>query len=192
MKEELEICVKCFDSYEKLMKKLEKKNFVIKEDFQLNDIYMISKDIDINNTDVYEILNDYVLLRETVGKNKWLVHKYKEFNDKKEIIKQGKSQCKIIDINKAKEFMESLGYKDLFSIEDHVVLVSNGKNELYIQHLSNGDIYIEMEQENIYSDNLNGNDIDEMIKNLNKYKFKIGDFYFENKSINCLKEIKGE
>ena len=192
MKEELEICVRCFDSYEKLMKKLEKKNFVIKEDFQLNDIYMISKDIDINNTDVYEILNDYVLLRETVGKNKWLVHKYKEFNDKKEIIKQGKSQCKIIDINKAKEFMESLGYKDLFSIEDHVVLVSNGKNELYIQHLSNGDIYIEMEQENIYSDNLNGNDIDEMIKNLNKYKFKIGDFYFENKSINCLKEIKGE
>ena len=88
--------------------------------------------------------------------------------------------------------MKSLGYKELFKIEDHNTLVSNGENELYIQVLSNGEIYIEMEQKNIYSENLNGNDIDEMVKNLNKYKLNIGNFYFENKSINCLKSIKGE
>ena len=51
---------------------------------------------------------------------------------------------------------------------------------------------MEMEEKNIYSENLNGNDIDEMVKNLNKYKLNIGDFYFENKSINCSKSIKGE
>ena len=37
--------------------------------------------------------------------------------------------------------------------------------------------------------NLNGEDIDEMIGNLKKYKLNIGDFYFENKSINCLKNL---
>ena len=192
MKEELEICVKCYDSYEKIISKLEEFGFEIREDFQLNDIYMINKDIDINSVDDYQILSDYILIRETVGKNKWLVHKYKIFNDKKEIIKQGKSQCKVIDVDKSKEFMGSIGYKELFVIEDHNVLVSNGENELYVQSLSNGDIYIEMEQENIYSDNLNGKDIDEMISNLKKYNLNIGDFYFENKSINCLKSIKGE
>ena len=72
MNEELEICVKCFDSYEKIMKKLKKYNFTIKEDFQLNDIYMIENNIDINKLDDYVILSNYILIRETVGKNKWL------------------------------------------------------------------------------------------------------------------------
>lgn len=192
MNEELEICVKCFDSYEKIMKKLKKYNFTVKEDFQLNDIYMIENNIDINKLEDYAILSNYILIRETIGKNKWLVHKYKEFNDKKEIVKQENNKCKVIDVDDAFKFMKSLGYKELFKIEDHNTLVSNGENELYIQVLSNGDIYIEMEQKNIYSENLNGNDIDEMVKNLNKYKLNIGDFYFENKSINCLKSIKGE
>ena len=192
MNEELEICVKCFDSYEKIMKKLKKYNFTVKEDFQLNDIYMIENNIDINKLDDYAILSNYILIRETIGKNKWLVHKYKEFNDKKEIVKQENSKCKVTDVDAAFEFMKSLGYKELFKIDDHNTLVSNGENELYIQVLSNGEIYIEMEQKNIYSENLNGNDIDEMVKNLNKYKLNIGNFYFENKSINCLKSIKGE
>lgn len=146
MKEELEICVKCFDSYDRIMDKLKNQNFNIKEDFQLNDIYMIKDTIDIYKTENYQILNDYILLREVVDKNKYLVHKYKEFNNKNEIIKQGKSQCKIVDIDKSKTFIESLGYKELFTIKDHNILVSNGENELYIQVLSNGEIYIEMEQ----------------------------------------------
>ena len=36
MKEELEICVKCYDSYEEIISKLEGFGFEIKEDFQLN------------------------------------------------------------------------------------------------------------------------------------------------------------
>ena len=68
MHEELEICVRSFDNYEEIMNKLD--GFVIKEDFQLNDIYMISKDIDemINSLNKYNLsIGDFYFENKSIN-----------------------------------------------------------------------------------------------------------------------------
>ena len=53
MKNELEICVKCLNTKEEVIDKLQNQGFKIKEDFTLKDIYYVKKD-KVNNF-VYEM-----------------------------------------------------------------------------------------------------------------------------------------
>ncbi len=187
MNKEIEICVKCYDSLEELNKKLKLNKFVVKEDFILKDIYMSNELKEIKNKNYPNLLSDYLLIRETVGKRKTIVHKCKKYDGNGGIINQKNSKCGILDIKNAYDLLLSIGYREFLRLEDHNILVSNNKNELYIQVLSSGDIYIEMESRQIYSPIKNGENIQELINSLKQYNFNIGDFFFENKAINTLK-----
>lgn len=178
MKNELEICVRCLVSFEELKTKLLDMGFRVQEDFQLNDIYMIkdSKEISLDNAD--EILSNYVLVRETVGKRIMLVLKTKEFNEKGEIVFQNSVKCKIDNKIDGYNLMTNLGYKKFLELNIHNILLSNGKNEMYIQDVDGLGVFIEMEQKNMLLDNNNGDTLEEMIDNLKKYKLPIDDTYF--------------
>ena len=81
-----------------------------------------------------------------------------------------------------------MGYKKFLEVKDHNILVSNGVNEIYIQDVKDLGIFLEMEQKNIYSNNCNGNDINEIIENINSYKLNIDKSnYFVNKALEKLK-----
>lgn len=189
MKNELEICVKCLDSVEETITKLKNLGFVIKEDFILKDTYYVKNDIEVTLANSNNLLSNYVLIRET-EKGINFVLKEKHLDNNGAIINQSSCKCPILDKDKGDTFIKNLGYKELLKINDHNYLLSNGKNEIYVQDVEGLGVYIEMEQKNIYSDNNNGDDINEMISILNSYKLNIKiDNYFVKKSFDMLEKI---
>ena len=190
MKEELEICVRALVPFNELYDDMIKKGFHEQENFILNDIYMVKDEVEVSLENEEVIFSNYVLIRETVGKRKMLVLKHKEVNEYGEITKQESVKCPITDIYKAYDFMKAIGYKKLFEISDHNVLMSNGKNEIYIQDVKGIGTYVEMEQKNLLLENNNGDTIDEMKNILKEYNLKIDTSdYFVRKAYDALKNI---
>lgn len=190
MKKELEICVKALVPFKEIINDMLEKGFHVQEEFQLNDIYMVQNDKEISLKEADRLLSNYVLVRETVGKRIMLTLKNKEINSKGEIVKQSSVKCQITNIDDGYKFMKELGYKKLLEIRDHNILLSNGKNEIYVQDVEGLGTYIEMEQKNLLLDNNNGNNIEEMINTLNSYNLKIDKSnYFAKKSYDMLKKV---
>ena len=188
MKNELEICVKCLNTKEEVIDKLQNQGFKIKEDFILKDIYYVKKDKVISLDNSNELLSNYVLIRQTLPKNVVCFKlKEKKFDELGNILNQSSCSCEVKDKQKAIIFIENLGYKELLKINDHNILMSNGKNEIYIQDVENLGVYLEMEQKNIYSTNDNGKDIKEIINNLSSYNLNIDkNNYFVKKAYDML------
>ena len=78
LKFEKEITVKVISDYDTLNQKLLENGFIIKEEYIVNDIYMINKNINLSKLDSLEILKKCILVRDIVGIKKALVYKYKE------------------------------------------------------------------------------------------------------------------
>ena len=187
MKEELEICVRSLVTFNELYDDMIKKGFHEQENFVLNDIYLVKDDMEVSLENEKAIFSNYVLIRETVGKRKMFVLKHKEVKENGEV-KQESIKCPITDIDKAYDFMKVLGYKKLFEISDHNILMSNGKNEIYIQDVKGIGTYVEMEQKNLLLENNNGNTIEEMKSILKEYNLKIDtNDYFVRKAYDALK-----
>ena len=188
MKNELEICVKCLNTKEEVIDKLQNQGFKIKEDFTLKDIYYVKKDKVISLDNSNELLSNYVLIRQTLPKNVVCFKlKEKKFDELGNILNKSSCSCEVKDKQKAIIFIENLGYKELLKINDHNILMSNGKNEIYIQDVEDLGVYLEMEQKNIYSTNDNGKDINEIINNLNSYNLNIDkNNYFVKKAYDML------
>lgn len=171
--EEKEICLKSNVSFEKLKNIMFDMGFKIQEDFQMNDIYMISKDIEISleNSDV--IFKNNILVRETVGKKILLVNKIKELDKNGVVVNEHSVKCPITDAQAGYNFLCSIGYKKAFELKDHNLLLTNGVNEIYIQDVEGLGTYIEMEQKNLLLKNTNGDTIDELVNTIKKYNLPL-------------------
>lgn len=190
MKKELEICVRSLVGFEELKSKMMDMGFKVQEDFQLNDIYMIENDKEISMDVAEDILSNYVLVRETVGKKIMLVFKNKKINEKGEIISQKSVKCQINNKEDGYNFMTNLGYKKFLELNDHNVLLTNGINEIYIQDVSGLGVYLEMEHKNLLLDNSNGDTLEEMINNLKQYNLPIDEEdFFAKKAYDMLSKI---
>ena len=165
----MEICLKSTVSFEELKSIMFDIGFKVQEDFQMNDIYMINKvvDISLDNKDV--IFKDNILVRETVGKKILLVNKIKELDDNGIVIGERSIKCPITDSKSGYKFLCSIGYKKAFELRDHNLLVTNGVNEIYIQDVEGLGTYIEMEQKNLLLKETNGDSIDELVNTIKKY-----------------------
>lgn len=172
MKNELEITVLVKTDYDTLKNELNKNGFIVKEEYELNDYYMISQDIDIFKSNKLDVLKKCILVREIVDIKKSLLYKYKKFADNGDIIEQGKVECPVEDIQKAVDFMQSINYKKLFSIYDKCIVYANDNTELIVQLVNNKYIFIEMEYKPAYIDR-QYKDIGELIEDINKYNLSI-------------------
>ena len=162
MNYENEITVEIDTSLEELVSILESKGFKLREEYDLNDIYLINK-LD-KKGDYLSMLNKCVLIRHIIEKDKetkMLTYKYKEYNDKKEITKQGKVKVKIDDIDNSKLLFEKLGFEELLRINDHMLVYASDKDEFVIQNVNGKHIYIEIEDKCNYANRFY-NSIDEM------------------------------
>lgn len=167
--EEKEICLKSNVSFEELKSIMFNIGFKVQEDFQMNDIYMINKNIDISLDNKDVIFKDNVLVRETVGKRILLVNKIKELDDNGVVIGERSVKCPINDSISGYNFLCSIGYKKAFELKDHNLLLTNGVNEIYIQDVEGLGTYVEMEQKNLLLENTNGDTIDELVDSIKKY-----------------------
>lgn len=167
--EEKEICLKSNVPFEELKSIMFNIGFKVQEDFQMNDIYMINKNIDISLDNKDVIFKDNVLVRETVGKRILLVNKMKELDDNGVVIGERSVKCPINDSISGYNFLCSIGYKKAFELKDHNLLLTNGVNEIYIQDVEGLGTYVEMEQKNLLLENTNGDTIDELVDSIKKY-----------------------
>lgn len=167
--EEKEICLKSNVPFEELKSIMFNIGFKVQEDFQMNDIYMINKNIDISLDNKDVIFKDNILVRETVGKRILLVNKIKELDDNGVVIGERSVKCPINDSISGYNFLCSIGYKKAFELKDHNLLLTNGVNEIYIQDVEGLGTYVEMEQKNLLLENTNGDTIDELVDSIKKY-----------------------
>ena len=192
MKTEIEITVLVTTDYETLNKQLINQNFKIKEQYQLNDVYMIDKNINLKSLKPLEILKKCILVRDIADIEKELLYKYKEYDSNGDIVKQGKVKCIIDDIQSGINFMEAINYEKLLTINDTCIVYSNEDIELVVQLVNNKYIFIELEnrEENVgnYDDIVNA--LKEKIKSLNISIDKTD--YFVKKAEIILKEVLEE
>lgn len=162
MKYEKEITVLINSTYNDLHQHLLKNNFKIIDEYQLDDIYMVPKDIVIKKLNALEVLKHCILLRNIDGDQK-ITYKYKEYSENKDIIKQGKVQCNITDVEDAKKLFEAINYTKLIEIKDRNIVYSNNIFEIVVQLVNDKYIFIEMEDNN-ESTNKFYESIEDMIK----------------------------
>ena len=184
MKYENEITVEVICTKEELKDVLEEKGFSLKEEYEIEDVYMINKDYIL--TDNYlDALKHCILVRNIIEEKetkKTITYKYKEYNELGDIVKQGKIDCRIEDINTAIELLKAMNYKELIHINDKLSVYANDKTEFVVQEVNNKHIYIELEDKCNYIDR-NYHDTSEMITDLNSYSLPIDNTnYFVKKA----------
>ena len=190
MKYENEITVEIDISLDELKNILKNNHFKVVDDYYINDIYMLDKNY-IEEKDYLEKLKHCVLIRNIIADNEnkvILTYKYKEYNDKKEIINQGKVDCYILSINEGLNLLNAIGYEELIRINDHIIVYANEEDELAIQLVNDKHIYIEIEE---VCNNINKkySNIKEMKNVLSKYQIPIKDNnYFVKKAEIEIKE----
>ena len=81
MKTETEITVTVKCDYNTLKQELEKNNFNIVEEYEIRDIYMIDKRIDLKLLSILDILKKCIIVRDIVNIKKVLLYKYKKFSE---------------------------------------------------------------------------------------------------------------
>lgn len=189
MKKEREITVLVTTDYEKLKNELEKNNFQIVEEYELNDAYMIDKNIETSQLSTLEILWKCILVRDVVNVEKLLVYKEKKYAENWDILEEWKVECPITDVSKAIDFMNSINYKTLFQIHDECKVFTNNESELVVQLVNNKYIFIEMESKCRHIDRYY-NSIDELKEDINRYNLPIDTTsYFVKKAEIILKSI---
>ena len=189
MQMEAEISVLVKTDYEILQKELKENNFLLKEEYVVNDIYMIDENVNISNMSYLDILKKCILVRDIVGFEKVLLYKYKKYAENGDILEQGKVRCPITDVDKVVKFMEAIHYKRLFDISDKCIVYANDKSELVVQLVNDKYIFIEMESTGDYIDR-EYKDVEEMKSDLLSYNLSIDESnFFVKKAELMLKEI---
>lgn len=189
MKKEREITVLVTTDYETLKTELEKNNFQIVEEYELNDAYMIDKNIETSQLSTLEILWKCILVRDVVNVEKLLVYKEKKYAENWDILEEWKVECPITDVSKAIDFMNSINYKTLFQIHDECKVFTNNESELVVQLVNNKYIFIEMESKCRHIDRYY-NSINELKEDINRYNLPIDTTsYFVKKAEIILKSI---
>lgn len=150
-----EITVRINCSLQEIYNILENKGFSIIDKYNLEDIYFIKNDIDLNKQSIRDILNKYILIREVTQfipddfiKSYTVLEltlKSKNIASDGIIISQDKKDCQIQDIKQGKEFIEALGYKKLMTIKERAIVYGKGKLKLAIKDIENSENLIEME-----------------------------------------------
>lgn len=186
---EQEISVLVTSTYEELHNKLIEYGFKIKEDYRVEDYYMIDKNIDIVKTDKLEVLKKCILVRNIIGYEKTLLYKYKEYAQNGDIVKQGKVKCPIEDIGKAIKFMEAINYHQLFKINNHCIVYANDSTELTVQLVNADYIFLEIEDKPNYVNREYAN-VEEMKLDLEQYDLPYEkNNYFAKKALIMLEKV---
>ncbi len=181
---ENEVTVKVNCDYKTLDQDLLKMNFKIVKQFLVHDFYYAKKDTDFRNCDPYQLFNDSMIVREMVGMQKEIIHKYKEYDQNKNIINQVKTACTIESMDDGKKLLEAMGYELFLTIDDQCYVYSNEDIELIVQVIEEDEIYIELEDIPRHTHRVYQN-IDQMIIAMNEVKidFDHSDYFVKKQII---------
>ena len=143
-----EITVKVNVSIKEMEKILINKGFKLCDNFTCEDNYFIPSNLDIKKKEIRDIIKKAIIIRK-VRNDKVLVFKKKNINENGDILEQEKFECDILDIEKAKKFLEAIGYKNVMNIFEEDVCYSKDGLRLALKNIKNGDNLMEVETRNI-------------------------------------------
>ena len=143
-----EITVKVNTNMKEIEEILINKDFKLSDEFTCEDNYFIPKDVDIKSETIREIIKKAIIIRK-VRNDKVLVFKKKNINENGDILEQEKFECDILDIDKAKKFLEASGYKNVMNISEKDICYSKDGLKLAFKDIKNGDILMEVETQDI-------------------------------------------
>lgn len=194
-----EITVKIKCPLQEIYNILENKNFKIVDKYYLEDIYYTNKNI--KEQPIEELLKEYVLIRKVTQfipenfKESYEIIKYvyktKQIDKDGTIINQSKKECTISSIKGGKEFIESLGYKEIMTIKEQTISYGKGDLHLDIKNIPNNDNLIEIET---VEANPNLNTIDKLKNELNKLNLPIdtNNYFVKKTELELEKIIKND
>ena len=160
-----------------------------KEEYHINDNYMIDRNIDLTSLPNLEILKKCVLVREIEGIKKVLLYKYKKYAENGDILEQAKIECPVTDTDKAVAFMKAINYDSLFTIYDRCIVFANGEAELIVEQVNDEYLFIEMETKGDYIDRTYSS-VEELKEEIGKYELPIDTSnYFVKKAEIMLKKV---
>ena len=143
-----EITVKVNVSIKEMQEILIDKGFKLSDEFTCEDNYFIPSNLDIKKKEIRDIIKKAIIIRK-VRNDKVLVFKKKNINENGDIVEQEKFECDILDIDKAKKFLEAIGYKSIMNIFEKDICYSKDGLGLALKNIKNGDNLMEVETRNI-------------------------------------------
>lgn len=143
-----EITVKVNVSIKEMQEILIDKGFKLSDEFTCEDNYFIPSNLDIKKKEIRDIIKKAIIIRK-VRNDKVLVFKKKNINENGDIVEQEKFECDILDIDKAKKFLEAIGYKSIMNIFEKDICYSKDGLGLVLKNIKNGDNLMEVETQNI-------------------------------------------
>lgn len=152
LKQSNEITLKIKCQLSEFCKIAEKKGFKIVDKFSLDDTYFIPANVNLDKTNVRNILSKAVLVREiiekmTKGRKKFITFKIKNFDKEGNILNQKSINCKILNTEEAKEILTAIGYKEIMNIKENDIVYEKNGLQMAIKEIKNGDNLVEIETE---------------------------------------------
>lgn len=142
---ENEITAKIECDIEDFCKILEEKGYKKKKEFVIEDVFMVSKNLELEKMTVRQIISKAILIRNMYTKQsedskKMITVKKKEIAEDGTIISQESINCKINDIEEAKKIFEAIEYKKLMEIkEQDRIYISDDGFEIAVKDVKNSD-----------------------------------------------------
>lgn len=152
LKQSNEITLKIKGRLNEFYKIAEEKGFKIVDKFSMDDTYFIPANVNLDKTNVRNILSKAVLVREIVekmtkGRKKFITFKIKNFDEKGNILNQKSINCKILNTEEAKEILTAIGYKEIMNIKENDIVYEKDGLQMTVKEIKNGDNLIEIETE---------------------------------------------
>ena len=142
-----EIITKSLIDFEEIKLIFANNNIELVKSEQIKERFFLKKDISFKTASYKKILdNSYILLE----KNERPYLNYKSHNG----LEKCSSTIEIIDENECIDFLNHIGFKEVFNIEKNVYLFSDGINECSVIHLINTGIYLSTKKENATKEEL--------------------------------------
>ena len=193
-----EITVKMTCSLQEMYNILKEKGFKIADKYELEDIYYIRNDLNVNKHDVKEILKKYMLIRKVKQyiPNDFIdsydiikvTLKSKEISSNGTIINQTKTDCEVKNESQATKLIEMLGYKELMTIKEKGIVYKKNNLELGIKDIESIGNLIEVET---IENDKELDTIDKLKLKLNELKLPIDENnYFVKKAEIALENLK--
>ena len=184
-----EITVKVNVSIKEMEKILINKGFKLSDKFTCEDNYFIPSNLDIKKKEIRDIIKKAIIIRK-VRNDKVLVFKKKNINENGDILEQEKFECDILDIDKAKKFLEAIGYKNIMNIFEEDICYSKDGLGLALKNIKNGDNLMEVETRNIEGFR-NTKELKEKLLKLN-LPIDTNNFFVKKAEVELEKVILGE
>ena len=180
--DEKEITVKLKWSLDEAKVCFVNKGIPLIESFVIKDIYLVKKEVNIDDIDNLDVISSCLIVRE-IGDYKTLLYKDKIYDNKGDILSSHKYSCEIKDIDEAYELLTHIGYKECFRYEQECLAFKDDKIDILLQYVPELGLFAELEDSN--------KTVKQLIDDLNSLEIPYYENdYFVKKASLMLDEVK--